>query len=596
MSTLSNTLVNKFVSATNDSSSTSTTTTTAYGTVTVSGSTVYVTVDGSETATPVSSSATTVRQGDRVVVTIQNHTATITTNLTTTAALVSTEDVANTSDLALRVAALEASMITSDYLAKYYASIESLTNSSADLDVNTLTSKEITVETLSALGIDVTSLTGDSASFKYLTADSAEFKTLSANVATLQSASVKYLTVDMANIDTANIDTETVKNLFVSIGILTNATVEDAYITGTLNGVQINAECITTGTLSVEHLLIVGENSIVYEINANSSGLTQTELTDEEYQKRIDGTALVAESVTANQIAAATITGEQIAANTITASHLSVTSLSAICANIGNLTINGYMTTNSSRKAYNSTTAGMTIDANGVGAYSDSSNFWNFGADGTVNIQMDGSANFTVSDGNTYASHLSIYNGYISLYASGYTASTSPLGETHFDPSGVSFYYMNSSAWCTINNIDKKMSLEGALTANTLTVSGVSSFTGAVSINNSLTVYDNFIPTQGVTLPNGFKLYAIEYGSSDGSIECAGTSLTSKTISFKTSFGGTPQVIVSIYSTTTSYNYGYLTAFVSSVNAADFTVTIANPTSTTYKPSIYWIAIYGENS
>lgn len=81
----------------------------------------------------------------------------------------------------------------------------------------------------------------------------------------------------------------------------------DRIRTGTITAISgvildIDADVITTGTLSVKRLLLVGENSVIHEINATSSGLTATQLTESQYQNYLDGSVIVAKSITAAQV------------------------------------------------------------------------------------------------------------------------------------------------------------------------------------------------------------------------------------------------------------------------------------------------------
>lgn len=76
----------------------------------------------------------------------------------------------------------------------------------------------------------------------------------------------------------------------------------------------------------------------------------------------INGGNIVANSITATQIAAKTITGNQIAANSVTATELSVSSLSAISANLGTVTAGLIRSTN-----YVANSTGMQLNlASGV--------------------------------------------------------------------------------------------------------------------------------------------------------------------------------------------------------------------------------------
>ena len=171
-------------------------------------------------------------------------------------------------------------------------------------------------------------LTAQEIESTYVTADTLKTSYLDAD--TIAST---YIKADLTNFTTTMMGT-----LLADAGVVTNMAIKDGCVTGVLSSVTINADTITTGTLSVERLLIVGEDGIIYQINAQSSGLSETELTDEAYQNYINGTVIVANSITATQIAAGTITATEIAANTITASKMNVSELSSITADVGLLT------------------------------------------------------------------------------------------------------------------------------------------------------------------------------------------------------------------------------------------------------------------
>ncbi len=345
MATLSSSLVKKLVSVTNDSSSTATSSGTAYGTVTVSGDRTYVLIDGGTTITPVVAGADA-RDQDRVIVTIENHTATITSNLTNPASSYTASETEEaitdyltdeSEDGYLSVVGAYIGDLTVDT-----AYIETLLADYAQisyLEGDYLSYVEGYIGTLTSDSIIVTNLLANYATIDYLTGDYLEYVdgrigTLTSKYITTEYLTTNYITsstIDSqyANIELLNVSTESVKNLFVSVGVLTDATIEDAYITGMLNGVRINADVITAGTLSVDRLLITGEDSIVYQINVNSSGLSYEELEDEVYQSYLNGTDIVANSITATQIAAGTITASEINTSSLAASEAFLTTLTA---------------------------------------------------------------------------------------------------------------------------------------------------------------------------------------------------------------------------------------------------------------------------
>lgn len=151
-----------------------------------------------------------------------------------------------------------------------------------------------------------------------------ELNVVKETVGTLDATYVKAAEIEgkYAQFDFANVTAEHVGNLFAKVGILTNVTINEGFVTGELNSVKVNADVISGGTLSVERLLITGQDSIVYQINAQSSGLSVEELSDEKYQKYLNGTNIVASSITGGQIAAETIKAHHIESGAITTEKL----------------------------------------------------------------------------------------------------------------------------------------------------------------------------------------------------------------------------------------------------------------------------------
>ena len=122
--------------------------------------------------------------------------------------------------------------------------------------------------------------------------------------------------------------TITAESGILADGVVGTAQIADGSITSA-KIVSLSADVITAGTLSVKRLILVGEDGLIYNINAAASGLTAEELTDEKYQNQINGTVIVAKSITAAQIAAESITGNEILAQSITAGNIDVAGLFA---------------------------------------------------------------------------------------------------------------------------------------------------------------------------------------------------------------------------------------------------------------------------
>lgn len=143
--------------------------------------------------------------------------------------------------------------------------------------------------------------------------------------ANIKKAVVGSLEADFANVKLSNIDVADIGKFFAKSGILENALIIDGSVTGTLNGVKINADDITSGTISTDRLLLKGKDGLVYEINALLGDLSIEELSKEEYEKAIDGSCIVKKSITAEQVAAGSITSKEIDVEELFAQDITAT-------------------------------------------------------------------------------------------------------------------------------------------------------------------------------------------------------------------------------------------------------------------------------
>lgn len=154
-----------------------------------------------------------------------------------------------------------------------------------------------------------------------------------------------------ATITNSNIANATIGTAQIALGAITTALIEAGAV-GTMqiaDGsitdakiVELSANRITTGTLSVERLIIVGsEQSIVYTINqANGTAqLSQTTIDGGSLtQRSISADRIVAGAITANEIAAATILANNIAAGAITTEKLAAEAVDASKIKAGSIT------------------------------------------------------------------------------------------------------------------------------------------------------------------------------------------------------------------------------------------------------------------
>lgn len=343
------------------------------------------------------------------------------------------------------------------------------------VSVNYLEANYATITELDAVSARIDKIVTSEVTVEYLEANYAKMKDVEANFATIDLANVKD-----ASIKSAMIDAGAVKTVQIADGSITDAKI-----------VELTANKITAGILSVERLELVGStSSIVYALNnsgelvsENVNTLDGDVLTD----RTITADKLVANSITANEIASKTITANEILANTITSAELaagsvtadilaagsvtaekiSVTDLSALNATIGGFTIgNKYL-------ANGTTTLGTTEKSVYVGldGISCGKNFI-AKADGTVRIQGD-----VYCQNNIY-----MYSGYNQQYFSvlQYVVDSgdvnelylhAPNGETimHWSQEGVSGFSIEniSCSKLTATNISttKNITASGTVTA-----------------------------------------------------------------------------------------------------------------------------------
>ncbi len=234
-----------------------------------------------------------------------------------------------------------------------YATIQSLTATEAK--ITTLDSTTIKTDELYAKVAELDYIKSDHADIANLkstmiTADNLRTEIAKIGYLTADEADIRYLTVSTANAtflhaDMSDMDIAKIQTLFATAGIVSDMTIKDGHITGVLDSVTVNANSITTGTLSVDRLVIRGsEKSLVYELN-NISGALQAKSVDTLNgeiltQRTITADKLVAKSITSNEIKAGTITSDEIAAGTIKAANINVTDLVGNSAFINSLKSN----------------------------------------------------------------------------------------------------------------------------------------------------------------------------------------------------------------------------------------------------------------
>lgn len=170
-----------------------------------------------------------------------------------------------------------------------------------------------------------------------LAVNSAKIADLAVTTAKIAQASITNAKIANAAVDTAQIALGAITAALIENGAVGTAQIADASITDA-KIVSLNADVINSGTLATERLIIKGDDGLIYEINAQSSGLTMQELSKEKYQNQLSGSVLVARSVTAEQIAAATITANEILAGSITGDRIAANTIEGRSIKAGTIT------------------------------------------------------------------------------------------------------------------------------------------------------------------------------------------------------------------------------------------------------------------
>ena len=393
---LSNDLISQFVKITRDKQQV-TKESTSYGKIVTHGDKQYVQLDGSDLLTPISSTII-VEDGDRVIVTIKDHSAIVTGDLTNPSANnnqvqqigskisefeIIIADKVTTQDLeAINAYIQNITAITGKYteLEAITAEIETLQAKYANLDHVTATDMEVInaeIESLKGKFGEFTSLSAEdleaiNAEFDNLTAYNASFTYVSAEVLEALKTEIKSAEIKYANIDFSNIGEAAIEKLFTDSGIIRDLVMSDGKVTGHLVGVTITGDLIEGNTVKADKLVIQGEDGLYYKLNVNALG-EATASSDEKYQNGLDGSIIVAESITAEKIA--------------------VDDLVAFGATIGGFNITDHSLYSGVKSSVDNTTQGVYFGDDGKIAIGDSSNYLKFFVDEKGNYKLEIQAN-----------------------------------------------------------------------------------------------------------------------------------------------------------------------------------------------------------
>lgn len=337
---LSSDLTSLFVKTTKDSKETKTEST-VYGTVVRQDNKTWVQLDGSDLLTPFTATAD-VKDGERVLVTIKNHTATVTGNTSAPAGRhTDIVEVQNTISEFDTVYAKQA-YIDEAYITK--AEIEE-----AYID-------KATIEEAYIDKAEIEKLYASKGYIEEAYIDKAEIEKLYATKGEIDTLNTKYADIKFANIDFAKIDKATFGEFYAASGIIQDYVSENGTVTGKLVAVSINADNITAGSLLAERIMLQGDDGLFYKLNVDAMGKATAEtLPDDEQEQLKNG-----------------IHGKSIIAESITADKISVSDLVAFGATIGGLkiedgSIHSFVkgSDENGKNDVHNTTAGIYLDSEG---------------------------------------------------------------------------------------------------------------------------------------------------------------------------------------------------------------------------------------
>ena len=174
-----------------------------------------------------------------------------------------------------------------------------------------------------------------------LAVTSGKIADLAVTTAKIAQAAITNAQIANAAVDTAQIALGAITAALIANGAVGTAQIADASITDA-KIVELTANKITAGTLSVERLIIRGNNqSLIYAIN-NMGQLVSAEVdTIDGYvltQRTITADKIVTHSITANELAAHTITANEILAGTITGNEIAAATIEGSNIKAGTLT------------------------------------------------------------------------------------------------------------------------------------------------------------------------------------------------------------------------------------------------------------------
>ena len=351
---LSRSLVDAFVKTTNDEKENKNTNSLLYGNVVKQDGTLQVKMDGSGVIAPAVFNVEA-REGDRVSITIEDHTVKVVGNITAPPSSRTATDLNPIIDKLN----LDGGTITGDFADFKTGEFENLKSDVADF-------KDTTTENLKATNGKIDTLTGNvlefqNGEFKNLKSDVANFKETTTDKFNANDAEIENIKADKisakdadiryANIDFSNIGQAAMEYFYAKSGLIKDVVVGDETITGELVGVTIRGDLIEGNTIVADKLVIKGDDGLYYKLNTN--GVT-TEAEQTDYNS---------------------LNGQIIRAKSVTAEKISVEDLVAFGATIGGMHITEDSLYSGVKGSVDNTTRGFYLGKDGQVAFGDSNNY-----------------------------------------------------------------------------------------------------------------------------------------------------------------------------------------------------------------------------
>lgn len=229
--------------------------------------------------------------------------------------------------------------------------------------------KYATVSNLNVTNANIETLNTDYGNFKSATVEN--LQALSGNIQNLDTKKLNAEDAKLtyANIDFSNIGKAAMEYFYAQSGLIKDVTVGDQTITGELVGVTIRGDRLVADSVQADKLVIKGEDGLYYKLNVNALGET-TAKSDSKYQNGLDGSALIAKSVTAEKV--------------------SVKDLVAFGATIGGVNIGDSSIYSGVKTSVLNTTRGFYLGKDGQAAFGDTNNYLKYfqDTDGTWKLAI----------------------------------------------------------------------------------------------------------------------------------------------------------------------------------------------------------------